>query len=183
MEDERIVGLFFERDGAALDEMQKKYGALLKSVAQKITGSEADAEECLNDALMNLWEAIPPARPQSLRAYSCRTVRNIALRRLTYNLADKRSANSAEPLDELEAVIADRGAELRFDDADFRLVLEGFLDGLSRESRVVFMKRYFFTDSVGDIAKDLNISESKVKSLLFRARRRLRKTVYREESE
>lgn len=180
MEDEEMIDLLFKRDESALEEIRKKYGELLKSVALRITGSEPDAEECLNDALLNLWRNIPPALPENLRAYSCQTVRNLAFKRLKYALADKRSAKTAAPLDELEAVVSDEVAEQKLKEVDFSIFIDDFLKGLSKESRVVFMKRYFFMDSIEEIASDLNISQSKVKSVLWRARNKLKNTVYKE---
>ncbi len=178
MDDEKIIGLFWSRSENAIAAAQEKYGDLLRSVAKKITQSDSDADECLNDALLRLWSNIPPARPRNLRAYSCQVIRNLAFKRLTFSLAEKRSINSVTPLDELEAVLADPAAEAKLENADFSVLLDGFLRGLSQESRVVFMKRYFFMDSVEEISEDLKMSESKVKSLLFRARNKLRKTVY-----
>lgn len=180
MDDSQIIALLFKRDESALGILREKYGNLLLGVARKITGDDSDAEECLSDAMLNLWNAIPPARPENLRAYSCRTVRNLALKRLEYSLAKKRTVNSNVALEELEAVISDAGAEERLLDVDFSLLISDFLDGLGEESRAIFMKRYFFMDSVKEIAGDLKMSESKVKSALHRARNRLKKTVYEE---
>ena len=175
MEDKQIVELYQQRNEDAIAHTQKKYGAMLLRIAKKITGSDDTAAECLNDALLNLWRNIPPAEPKSLRAYASKAARNLALKRLTHDLAEKRSINAAVPLDELEAVLADGDSEARFQSVDFSMLLEGFLRGLTPESRVVFLKRYFFMDTVPEIAQDLGISESKVKSLLFRARNRLKK--------
>ena len=180
MEDKRIIELFFERNESALAQVSDKYGALMRSVAQKIVGSESDAEECLNDALMNLWQNIPPSEPKSIRAYACKVVRNLALKRLTYNLAGKRSQNQELPLDELEAVLYDDASGEAFADVDFSMLLDSFLRTLTPQARVVFLKRYFFMDTVPEIARDLGMSESKVKSLLWRARNKLRNTIYKE---
>lgn len=180
MEDEKIIELFLHRNESALTEISKKYGALLFGVAKKLLENETDAEECVNDALLRLWQSIPPAEPKSIRAYSCKVVRNQALKRLQYNLAWKRSINSELPLDELEAVLPDFMAGDEIERVDFSLLLDGFLRSLSTESRVVFIKRYFFMDTVPEIAKDLKMSESKVKSLLWRARNKLRNTIYKE---
>ena len=121
-----MIDLLFKRDESALEEIRKKYGELLKSVALRITGSEPDAEECLNDALLNLWRNIPPALPENLRAYSCQTVRNLAFKRLKYALADKRSAKTAAPLDELEAVVSDEVAEQKLKEVDFSIFKGAF---------------------------------------------------------
>lgn len=181
MNDEEITKLFLLRNESAIGAVSDKYGELLKRVAKKIIRSETEAEECFNDTLLRLWQSIPPAVPNNLRAYSCQIIRNLALRRLKYNLAEKRSVNSELPLDELEAVAADPAAEEKLKNVDFSLLLDSFLRSLSQESRVVFMKRYFFMDSVQEISRDLNISESKVKSLLWRARNKLRDSICKED--
>ena len=178
LEDEKIVELYLKRSELAIDSTQQRYGALLLRVAKKITGSEDDAAECLNDALLNLWQNIPPARPRNLRAYACKVIRNLAFKRLTYKLAEKRNVNCDLPLDELEAVLTDGEADAQYQNVDFSMVLDSFLRSLKPESRVVFLKRYFFMDSVPEIAKDLKMSQSKVNSLLWRARNKLKNDLY-----
>ncbi len=182
LEDEKIVGLFFERNEKALRETEASCGALLRKTAKAILESDSDVEECLNDTLLSLWQNIPPAVPKSLRAYACKVIRNLAFKRLEYGLALKRSINSELPLDELEAVLFDLKTENEFSDVEFTLTLDSFLGSLSAESRAVFLKRYFFCDTVPQIAQDLCISESKVNSLLYRARKKLR-SVYEKGAE
>lgn len=175
MEDEKIVELFFSRDERAVTVVKEKYGKLLYSVAFRMLRSHADAEECVNDALLAFWNSIPPARPDDLKPYVCRVVRNLSLKRLAYNLAEKRSQNVAVPLSELETVLPDAAAGDALDRVDLTLVLEEFLSTLGLENRAIFTRRYFFFDSVSDIAADIGISESKVKSSLLRTRNKLKK--------
>ena len=122
MEDEKITDLFLQRSESAIGLMQEKYGDLLLNVAKKITGSDIDAKECLNDALLRLWQSIPPAHPKNLRAYSCKVVRNLAFKRLTYSLAEKRNVNSELPLNELEAVLPDTATDDAIQNIDFSLL-------------------------------------------------------------
>lgn len=181
MEDKKIVELYFARDELAVTATQEKYGTLLKSLAVKILGDSESAEECLNDAYLALWSSIPPESPENLRAYSCKIVRNLAFKRLRYSLAEKRSVHSEVPLDELEASLSDGASQDAFSDVDFSILLNEFLGELKPESRKVFLKRYFFFDTVPEIAHDLGISESKVKSLLFRARSKFKSHILKKE--
>ena len=170
LEDKRIVELYFARDELAVSATQEKYGTLLKSIAMKILGESESAEECLNDVYLALWNSMPSESPENLRAYSCKIVRNLAFKRLRYDLAEKRSAHAEVSLDELEVSLSDGASQKSFDDVDFSILINEFLVELKPQSRKVFLKRYFFFDTVPEIAQDLGISESKVKSLLFRAR-------------
>lgn len=171
MEDEKIVELYFARDELAVSATQEKYGALLLSVSRKILG-QCDAEECLNDAYLGIWDSIPPERPLSLGAYCCKVVRNLSFKRLEYNLAEKRSPKSAVPLDELEASLSGGEDFKAYENIDFSIAVNDFLQSLKPEMRMVFMKRYYFADTVPEISADLGISESKVKSMLLRARKK-----------
>lgn len=175
MEDKEIIELFFSRDERAVSVVKEKYGRLIFGIAFKMLRSRADAEECANDALLSVWSSIPPASPDDLKPYVCRVVRNISLKRLSYNLAEKRSQNATVPLSELETVLPDASARETLDKIDLTLVLEEFLSTLNLETRAIFTRRYFFFDSVSDIAADIGISESKVKSSLMRTRNKLKK--------
>lgn len=174
MEDKKILELYLSRSEIAITATQEKYGGLILGLAKKITGSEVDAEECVNDALLGLWNSIPPAKPENLRAYACKVVRNLSLKRLSYNLAEKRSVNAGIPLDELEEVLPDGAARDALDRVDFMEFLDGFLAGLRPEARMIFVQRYFFFDSIPEIAEDSGFSENKVKSSLKRTRSRFK---------
>ncbi len=170
MEDKQIIELYFARDELAVSATQEKYGSLLNGIATKILGESQAAEECTNDAYLSLWRTIPPESPDNLRAYSCKIVRNTAFNRLRYDLAEKRSSHAGVSLDELEETLSDGISPQAFENVDFKIVVNEFLEGLRPEARKVFLKRYFFLDTIPQIAADMGISESKVKSLLFRAR-------------
>lgn len=171
MEDERIIELFNSRDEHAVSAVEEKYGRLLFGVAKRLLRFDSDAEECLNDALLAMWETIPPERPDSLRAYAMRLIRNISLDRLKYDLADKRSRDLAVPLSEFESILPDSATLER---VDFSILLDGFLSTLHKDARVIFVRRYVFFDTVADIAADLGVSQSKVKSSLMRTRKRFK---------
>lgn len=174
VEDKQIIELYFARDELAVSATQEKYGGLLSGIALKILGESQAAEECINDAYLSLWRTIPPESPDNLRAYSCKIVRNTAFNQLRYNLAEKRSVHAEISLDELEETLSDGISPQAFENVDFKIVVNEFLEGLKPEARKVFLKRYFFLDTVPQIAADMGISESKVKSLLFRTRARFK---------
>ena len=180
MEDKKIVELYFARDELAVSATQEKYGTLLLSIAVRILGDNACAEECLNDAYLAFWNSVPPESPENLRAYCCKIVRNLSFKRLEYNLAGKRSMRSEVPLDELEMSLCDGAAQEAFEDVDFSILVNGFLGELKPDARKIFLKRYFLFDTVPEIAHDLGISESKVKSLLFRARKKFKSYIQKE---
>lgn len=174
LDDKQIIELYFARDELAVSATQEKYGSLLSGIALKILGESGASEECVNDVYLSLWRSIPPESPENLRAYSCKIVRNMAFNQLRYSLAEKRSAHAEISLDELEETLSDGISPQAFEDVDFKMVLNEFLEGLRPEYRKVFLKRFFFLDTIPQIAADMGISESKVKSLLFRARSKFR---------
>ena len=176
MEDEAILELFFARSEQGISELDAKYGALCRSLAYNILGSREDAAECVNDAYLGAWRAIPPERPERLRAWVCRVVRNIALARRRKNTAARRDASFDVALGELEDALASPG---EMGDAlearELAHMLEGFLDTLSAENRAIFVRRYWFSDSCAEIATRVGISEGNVTVRLTRLRRALRK--------
>lgn len=175
MEDEAIISLYFERSESAIAETDKKYGGLCRSVADRILGSRQDSEECVQDAYLGVWNAIPPSRPNDLRAFVLKITRNISLSRLRKKLAKKRGADLEVSLDELGAVLPDKSICPDAEDSRIADAINEFLGGLDPCSRAVFMRKYWFFDSVGEIAKRFGFSEPKVKSSLFRTREKLRK--------
>ena len=175
MDDREIIGLYLARDEAALAETAKKYGRMVRSVAYGILKNEADSEECENDAYLSAWESIPPQRPASLGAYLGRIVRNAAIGRLEYYTAEKRSRSLETPLDELGDIASGAAApEAELERAELSRLIEAYLRGKSRAKRVVFVRRYWYCDPIGKIAKDKGYSESKVKSMLMRMRNELK---------
>lgn len=181
MDDGEIIRLFELRDERAIPEIKEQYGRLMVKIAENITGNPGDAEECLNDSLLGLWNAIPPAKPENLRAYACKTARTAALKRLEYLSAGKRRDEKKLPLSELEAVLGDERSVREADEVEFRVSVDGFLEKLSKEQRTVFLKRYFFYDTVPQIAGDMKISEAKVKSMLHRLGIKFREYLKRSE--
>lgn len=182
MEDHRIIELFFARSEEAITQVRKKYGPMCCKIAANMLNNTEDTEECVNDVLLALWNAIPPARPQLLRPYIARISRNQARNRLMYNKAQKRSAEMAVSLEELDACLAASGSiEQELEGRELTRVIEQFLLTLDTDSRNMFLRRYWFYDSIAEIAACFGVSESKVKSRLLRTREKLRTYLLREE--
>ena len=174
MEDSQIIDLYWQRSENAIAETSAKYGKLLRKIALNIVGNFSDAEECENDTYVATWNAIPPTRPNILSAFLGKIARNIALNRYEYNKAQKRNNEFDLVLSELEECIASKSTvEESVEEGLIASMLDEFLEGLKKEARVIFVRRYWYGDSVKDIAKRMQISESKVKTVLFRTRNQL----------
>jgi len=174
MEDSQIIELYWQRSESAIEETSHKYGKLCRHIALNIVGNFSDAEECENDTYIAAWNAIPPTRPNSLSAFLSKITRNIALNRYEYNKAQKRNHEFDLILSELEECIAaPKTVEQAYEEGMVAELIDDFLAGLSKEKRVIFVRRYWYSDPVKDIAKRMKISESKVKTSLFRTRKEL----------
>lgn len=172
MEDTSIIELFFSRSEQALAETKSKYGRLCEKIAYGILNNTEDTEECVSSSYMKLWNAIPPKRPESLCGYLCMIVRNTAL-----SAIDRIRKNSfQEQYDELCEVIPDsETVESRFDSRQIGEYINGYLVGISKKNREVFVSRYYFNMSVNGIAEGLGMTENAVKTRLSRTRAGLRK--------
>lgn len=176
MEDREIIELFFSRSERAIAELDAKYGAAFHGLAFNILGVPEDAEECVSDAYLGVWNAIPPARPERLCAWVSRVVRNAAVSRRRKNSAAKRSSRFDVAFAELEEALAAPGeVSDGLDAAELRAAIESFLDTLSAENRVIFVRRYWYADSVEDIGGRMLMGGRAVSSRLVRMRRALRK--------
>lgn len=181
MEDKKIVELFWKRDEKAISAVKEKYGRLFDRIAQNILGSASDAEECVSDGLFRLWNEIPPSRPEKLGAFGAKVVRNLALDALRREKALRRGGGrTAECLEELDEILpcgdGDIAEKIVLKDS-----LNSFLKGLSQESRQIFLKRYWYMQSISEIAKEMNLGESKVKMSLLRSRNALKTHLDKEE--
>ncbi len=175
MEDAEILALFQARSEEAIRELERKYGRLLFTLAHRIVGTRQDAEECVNDAYLGVWNAIPPARPEPLLPYVCRVVRNLACKALRHRHAARRSSAYTVAMAELEPCLAGPdSAESAVAADELVRILESFLDALSAENRVIFLRRYWFADSCREIAARTELSEKAVTVRLTRLRQRLR---------
>ena len=176
MDDRKIVELFLERDETAIQYTSEKYGRRLRSLSHGIVQDLQTAEECENDTYVEAWNSIPPHEPSNyLYAFLARIVRHISLNCCRDRGRLKRNAYISELSMEMEQCIpSPNDCECRLDDVALKDVINGFLVSLDAEKRNVFLRRYWYLDSVSDISKRFGLSESKVKTMLFRIRNKLR---------
>lgn len=174
IDDLRIIELYFERNELAINETDAKYGKLCHSIAYNILHNREDSEECVNDTYVGLWNAIPPTRPNNLMSFVCKIARNLSLKRFEFMKREKRTAEVLLSLDELAAVLPDERYAPDVSDEDVGKLISAFLRNQKEEARNVFIRKYFFFDTVGDIAERFGFTESKVKNMLFYTRNKLR---------
>lgn len=172
LEDGKILELFWARDQEAVREVQRKYGSKLRSLAQRLLFSPEDAEECVSDACLIAWQTIPPQRPAHLGAYLAKLCRCSAFDRLDRKNARKRTAEVVELTAELELCIPDPTAQVG--ESELGAALNTFLETLGKEKRRIFLRRYWYGDSVREVARRYGLGESKVKMSLLRTRNELR---------
>lgn len=175
MEDEKIIDLFFARDEDAIEAVDAQYGRLCHDLSRRILADDRDVQECVSDAYLGLWNAIPPQRPNPLLAFLCKLVRNLSITRYHYNTAAKRSSQYEIALEELDRCLASpETPEIVLERKELTRLLEEFLSGLSRQDRVIFLRRYWFADSYTDIADRVALREGTVSVRLTRIRKKLR---------
>lgn len=180
MEDQAIIALYWKRDQEAIRQTDLQYGSRLQHLAYSILFNEEDAKESVNDTYWKTWDTIPPKRPNYFFAYLAKICRYLSMGKLDWNRAQKRSAPIVELTAELELCIPDHQAEGQVQERSLKESLNRFLEGLSKEKRCIFLRRYWFGDSVKEIAQRYGIGESKVKTTLFRVRGQLRQHLQKE---
>ena len=175
IEDEKIIDLFFARDQQGIQELDNRYGKICHTLSYNIVNNRQDAEECVNDAYLGAWNAIPPARPNPLLSYILKIVRNISLKTYWRKKAAKRSGHYTIALEEIEGCIAaPKTVEDELDARELARIMGELLDTLTLENRVIFMRRYWFADSYQDIAEFVGLSEKTISVRLTRTRKRMR---------
>ena len=181
MDDSKIIDLFYARSEQAIMELSTKYGAVFSKVAKNILNNSHDAEECVNDAYLGAWNTIPPQNPNPLLTYICRIVRNLAIMKYHANTAIKRNSFYDAALDELEDCLASsETVEDKLTAKELSATLDQFLDTLDRENRVMFVRRYWYSDSISEIAERLHMSKNNVSVRLSRTRERLKNYLKKE---
>lgn len=182
IDDKDILQMLHNRDEQALRETEQRYGAHCRALARDILRSGNDAEECVNDALMRIWESIPPASPENYYAYLLRTVRNLALNRLRDGMAGRRGAGrTAVQLEEIAGVLAAReNTETEFDRRELLAAVTRFLQGLPPKQRNLFIRRYWRMAGYAELARDFGMTENNVQVLLCRVRKKLQKFLIKE---
>lgn len=175
VEDKKIIELFFERSEQAIAEVDIKYGKVCSRLSFNILNSWPDAEECVNDAYLGAWNAIPPANPDPLQAFICKIVRNISLKLYYRKKAAKRNSTYDIAMEELKRQLSSPDTvETEIKARELALIIESFLDTLTVENRVIFMRRYWFSDSGKDIADRVGLTEKNISVRLTRTRHKMK---------
>lgn len=178
MEDLQIISLLFQRSEIAIYALQQKFGGLCRSIISRILSDRRDVEECTSDTYLRVWNSIPPQHPDRLDSYVARIARNVALDRYDYNTANMRNSDLTMAFEELAGYLPHRDRET--DAIEFQTFLNQFLRGLQKTARIMFIRRYWYGESIGEIANAFRCSEEKVKSSLFRTRNKLREAMLKE---
>ena len=183
MSEQEIVELYLARNEEAVRKSEETYGAYCHTIAYRILQDEGEAAECVNDTWFQAWRTIPPTIPDNLGACLAKITRNLSLNRYRKARQKKREADRLSVcLDELQECVAGGVTPEQVIEQDhLGQIISDFLRGLSKEERIMFVRRYFYMDSVAEVAAHLNCSESKVKTTMFRCRKKLQEILIREE--
>lgn len=173
MEDSQIIELFWKREEQAIRETELKYGGRLTSLSCRIVASREDAQECVSDTYLTAWNTIPPQWPEYLFAYLAKICRNLCFGRLDWLNAAKRKAEVVALTREMERCIPDRRLEDRLEAQELGQMLNRFLGTISQENRMIFLRRYWYAESIEEISRHYGLTQSKVKTSLHRTRKKL----------
>lgn len=173
MEDTKIIELYWKRSEDAIRETDAAYGRKLHGLANGILRNREDAEESVNDTYMRTWEAIPPRKPAHFFAFLAAICRNLSFNRLDWRAAAKRNAEVVALTEEMALCIPDTREQRKLEGKELGQLLDVFLESLPKESRLIFLRRYWYVDTIAQIAARYGISESKVKMQLSRTRAKL----------
>ena len=181
MEDTQIIELYFERDETAITQTDGKYGAYCRKIAKNILSLEEDAEECVNDAYLQAWNSIPPQRPERLGAWLGRIVRNMAINLWHKNRSQKRSPGIELLLSELEDCLpSPETVERVIESNELSEAIDRWLASLSRDDRVLFVRRYWYGVAVNDLAKERGVTSGSMAKRMYRLRLELRSALEKE---
>lgn len=177
MDDKSIVQLYWDRDESAITESSRKYGAYCTSIARNILFNMADAEECVNDTWLHAWNAMPPHRPSVLSAFLGKITRNLSFDLYRKLHREKRGRNNIDAaLDELaECVSGSEDTERLWEMNELKKEINRFVSSLTEEKRCMFILRYWYADSIGEIAERMGMNENNVSVTLARIRNKLKK--------
>lgn len=174
MTDEQMIELLWNRNEDVIPEINTAYGRKLRGLSNRILQNREDAEEVVNDTYMKTWDTIPKNRPRYFYAYIAAICRHLSLNVLNWNQAAKRKAEIVAITEEMELCIPDSSGENAIRGKEIARVMDAFLETLSEDSRIIFLRRYWYADTVASIAKRYDMTESKVKMQLLRTRSKLR---------
>lgn len=183
MDDTRIISLYWHRNPEAIEQTKRKYGAYCFTIAQNLLGDHRDAEECVSDTYLGAWNAIPPHKPSHLNLFLAKLTRRAAFNCYQSRSAQKRGGGELPlVLEELDQCIAGgTDPEALVQARELKDCIQDFVEGLSQKERTLFVKRYFFTQSVNQIAKELGMTANHVSVALSRIRGKLRERLIKEE--
>lgn len=173
MEDKKIIELYNSRSEDAVIETEKKYGKLVSFVIGKLLRNPSDIEECENDTYLGVWKTIPPKQPDNLKAYVLKIARYQAVKKYEYLHAGKRDINKCVPYEELSNYLEQEDIDTR-EDNELKDIINDFMTTLPKPQRQVFLLRYWYFMSVKEISKSCDMSKSKVETILFRTRNKLK---------
>lgn len=174
LDDEKIIDLFFERNERAITETDVKYRHICFSVSHNILQNKEDSEECLDDTYLCAWNKMPPVRPRNLCAFLCKIIRNFSLKKMEYKTAKKRKADEQISFEELEESIPDNTISDTIAIEELGILINSFLRTQKGINRKMFIRRYFYFESIESISTGFCVSQSNVKSVLYRMRVKLR---------
>lgn len=170
MEDYQIVNLYWARSESAIEQTKIKYGRTLGNLSYVLVSNREDAEECVNDTYLAAWNGMPTDRPTYLGAYLTKIVRRLSINRYRLSHAEKRGGVDNLTSEITDCIPSSMDVEKQFENGMLTAALNRFIEGLDKEKRYIFLRRYFYSDSVTDIAAALNVGEPKVKTALHRLR-------------
>ena len=173
MDDAKIIDLFWARNEKAIQETDKTYGRKLHVLANKILNNREDAEESVSDTYMKTWEIIPPQRPNHFYAFLASVCRHLSFHKVDWKLAAKRNAEVVTLTQEMEMCIPDTTRDRELEGKELGRIMNEFLESLPKETRLIFLRRYWHVDTIAEIAARYGMTESKVKMQLSRTRAKL----------
>ena len=181
LEDSEIISLFFERSEQAVEELNRKYGNTIRKTAANILSDRLDVEECVNDTYLRVCNSIPPQNPNPLVSYVCKIIRNLAIDRYHANKAEKRNGSFDLVIEEMEECIpSEMNVETEYEAKELAAAVNRFLSTLSWEDRFLFIRRYWYGDSIEDLATMSKGNANRISVRLFRLREKLKKTLRKE---
>lgn len=176
MEDKQIVDLYWERSESAIAETENKYGRYCHYIAYQILTNDEDAKEIVNDTYLKAWNTIPPKRPDPLKPYVGTISRNLALDKYEAQHTKKRGGQVPYVLDELSECLADDTSNTDIGESiALQNALNDFLASLPQKNRIIFVRRYYYTSTIADIAEEYKMKQNAVAALLLRTRKKLKK--------
>lgn len=182
MTDKEIIALYFKRSENAIEQTDVKYGKLCHSISINILNDTRDSEECVNDTYLTLWNKIPPKEPNPFKAYICRIIKNLSLKKYEFNHAKKRNSEYEASLDQLEECVSDgTEASESVEFKELQMAIDMFLSELPEKKRILFLRRYWFLQPVKEIAKDYGITEKTASMRLSRLREKLQQYLQEKE--